>query len=62
MIQEQMKAAGDVVSISTVVATIAGLLPHVAALLTVVWSVIRIYETKTVQDWLARRRKRKSAE
>lgn len=56
-IPEQVKIAGDAVSITTVLGAIAGILPAVAALLTIVWTGIRIYETRTVQDWLAKRRK-----
>lgn len=33
----------DVASVSTLVATFLGWLPHIAALLTVIWGVIRIY-------------------
>jgi hypothetical protein len=46
---------GDAVSVMVVVATIAQWLPAVAAGLSVIWTVIRIYETKTVQDLLNRR-------
>ncbi len=49
-----LKAAGDVFSIGTVVAAIAGWLPAVAALFTIVWTAIRIYETRTVQKLLGR--------
>lgn len=49
----------DIISVSTVVATIAGWLPAIAALLTLVWTAIRIYETKTVQRFLRRRKQRK---
>ena len=45
---------GDAVSFGVVVATIAEWLPAVAALLTVLWTAIRIYETKTVQRMLGR--------
>lgn len=58
MQQEQIKAAGDVLSISTVVATLAGLLPHIAAGFTIVWTLIRIWETQTVQDLIAKWRNR----
>ena len=54
MATEQIKAAGDVLSIGTVVATIAGWLPAVAALVTILWTGIRIYETRTVQNLLKR--------
>lgn len=46
------KFIADGLSIGTVAATIAGWLPHIAAVLSIIWTLIRIYETKTVQDWL----------
>lgn len=49
---EQIKHTGDALSIGTVVATLAGWLPSMAALATLIWTGIRIYETKTVQRWL----------
>ena len=54
--QEQLKHLGDALSIGTVLATIAGWLPAVAALVTIVWTGIRIWETKTVQSWINRRK------
>jgi hypothetical protein len=54
---EQYKPAGDVLSVTTVVATLGGWLPSIAALVSIIWGLIRIYETKTVQDWLKRGRK-----
>jgi hypothetical protein len=42
----------DVASIGTVLATLAGWFPAIAALASVVWTLIRIYETKTVQSAL----------
>lgn len=53
-VSEGTKATADVLSVTTAVATIAGLLPAVAALLTIVWTGIRIYETRTVQRLLGR--------
>ena len=47
---------GDAVSLGVVVATIAEWLPAVAALLTVIWTAIRIYETRTVQRLVRRGR------
>ncbi|MFZ6757970.1 hypothetical protein ACO0K9_12245 [Undibacterium sp. Ji50W] len=44
----------DAISVGTIVATLAGWLPAMAALASLVWSLIRIYETKTVQSWLKR--------
>lgn len=46
------KTIGDAISISTVFATLAGWLPALAALASLIWTLIRIYETKTVQGWL----------
>lgn len=47
----------DGLSIVGTIATLAGWLPHIAALLSVIWGAIRIYETKTVQGLLNRGRK-----
>jgi uncharacterized protein HemY len=52
-IQDTIKPAVDIVSISTVVGTIAGFLPAIAALFTIVWTIIRICETRTFRRWLA---------
>ena len=51
---EAVKQIADGVSIITVVGTLAGLLPSIAALFTVIWTGIRIYETATVQRWLGK--------
>lgn len=53
---ETAKTVGDVLSITTVVGTLAQVLPSIAAIFTIVWTVIRIYETKTVQGWIKRLR------
>lgn len=50
---DTIKPAVDIVSISTVVGTIAGFLPAIAALFTIVWTIIRIGETRTFRRWLA---------
>lgn len=49
-----VNAVGDTASIGTVIATFAGWLPSMAALFTILWTSIRIWETKTVQRWLGR--------
>lgn len=46
---DQMKAAGDALSAFVAVATLANWLPAVAALFTILWTGIRIWETATVQ-------------
>jgi hypothetical protein len=54
---EHAKNAIDVASFGTAVATVAGWLPAVAAIFTIVWTGIRIYETKTIQHLIKRLRK-----
>jgi hypothetical protein len=51
---EQVKQLGDAISIITVVGTLAELLPAVAAILTIIWTAIRIWETDTVQRMFGR--------
>lgn len=34
----------------TLIGSLGAILPPIAALFTIVWTAIRIYETKTVQD------------
>lgn len=46
------KHVADALSIVTVLGTLMQWLPSVAALFTIIWTTIRIYETKTVQRWL----------
>lgn len=52
MNDEAIKQGVDAVSIITVVGTLAGILPAIAALFTIIWTGIRIYESKTIQDML----------
>ena len=51
---ETAKTVGDALSIVTVVGTLAEILPAIAALFTIVWTILRIYETTTVQKLLGR--------
>ena len=53
---ETAKHVADGVSVITVIGTLAEILPAIAALFTIIWTGFRIYETKTVQDWLKRRK------
>ena len=55
MATESTKTLIDGLSVVTVVGTIGEMLPPLAALLTLVWTAIRIYETKTVQRLLRRK-------
>ena len=52
---ESAKHVVDALSIGTVVGTLAGILPSMAALFTIVWTSIRIYETDTVQKLLGKK-------
>lgn len=51
---ETAKSVMDAVSVVTVIGTLAQVLPAIAAAFTIVWTIIRIYETKTVQSFLKR--------
>lgn len=51
----------DTLSVTTVVATLAGWLPSMAALVTIIWTGIRIYETNTVQRILRKFKSRRRA-
>ena len=53
-LSDDTKHLGDLVSVGVTMATIAQWLPAVAALMTLVWTLIRIWETRTVQALLAR--------
>jgi len=44
----------DGASIATAVGTLMQILPSIAALFTIIWTCIRIYETKTVQKLLGK--------
>ena len=50
------KAVGDIASIATVLGTLTNVLPAIAALFTIVWTAIRIYETDTVQKMLGKKK------
>ena len=51
---DQIKSAFDVSSFAIVGATFLEWLPAVAALLSIGWSLIRLWETKTVKKWFRR--------
>lgn len=57
MVNETTKTVADAVSIVTVVGTLVEVLPSIAALFTIVWTALRIYETETVQGLLRKERK-----
>ena len=51
---ENIKHVVDALSIATVIGTLADMLPSVAAVFTIVWTSIRIWETDTVKRWTGR--------
>lgn len=51
---EHTKMAIDGVSLATALASLAAWLPPLAALASLVWTLIRIYETRTFQAWMKR--------
>ena len=55
---EHAKQVVDGISMATVVGALVDLLPAIAAVFTIVQTGIRIYETKTVQKWLGKDKKR----
>lgn len=54
MATETTKQIVDAASVVTVVGTLGEVLPPMAALFTLVWTAIRIYETNTVQRLLGK--------
>jgi hypothetical protein len=53
-VSESTKHAVDAISVFTVVGTLVEFLPAVAAIFTIVWTGIRIFESKTVQKLLGK--------
>jgi hypothetical protein len=52
---ETTKHVVDALSILTVVGTLVEMLPSIAAIFTIVWTGIRIWETETVQNMFGRK-------
>jgi hypothetical protein len=52
---ETTKAILDGLSVVTVVGTLVDMLPSIAALFTILWTGIRIWETDTVQRMFGRK-------
>jgi hypothetical protein len=49
------KHAIDAISVSTIIFTLSQWLPPIAALISIIWGCIRIYETETIQSLLGNR-------
>lgn len=56
-VDDTIKHIADAASVVTVVGTLTGVLPSIAAIFTIVWTGIRIYETDTVQAWVGKKPK-----
>ena len=54
-LNEGTKHVLDGVSLITVLGTLMEWLPAVAALLSIIWTLLRIYESKTVQGLLGKK-------
>lgn len=57
-LSEDAKHALDAAGLVTMAAALAAWLPPLAALASLIWTVIRIYESRTVQQLLGRYRRR----
>lgn len=55
MENDAMKLTADGLSIGVLAGTLANVLPSIAAVMTIVWTAIRIWETDTVQRWTGRK-------
>jgi hypothetical protein len=51
---EGVKLSMDLASLATMIGTLAQWLPEVAALFTILWTALRIYESRTIQRWLGK--------
>jgi hypothetical protein len=49
---DTVKQFVDGLSLVTVVGTLVDVLPAIAAIFTIIWTAIRIWETNTVQGWM----------
>lgn len=55
-LNESTKTILDGLSVVTVLGALVDVLPAVAALFTIIWTGIRIYETATVQNMLGKKK------
>lgn len=51
---EESKFIIDIANIGAVVALLNNAIPALAGIVTIVWTLLRIYETDTVQRWLGK--------
>jgi len=60
-INEHTKNVLDLTSLGLALGTLMQILPAIASIWTIGWYSIRIYESKTMQDWLKSRKAKKNA-
>jgi hypothetical protein len=51
-VNDHTKSVIDWTSVGVAFGSLLQILPSIAAALSILWTIIRIYETKTVQNWL----------
>jgi hypothetical protein len=56
-VNEHTKSIIDWTSIGVAFGSLLQILPSIAAALSIVWTVIRIYETKTIQNFIKKWKK-----
>lgn len=61
-LSEHTKTAVDALSVVTVLGALVNALPAIAALFTIVWTALRIWETETVRRWTGRRKASRPSE
>ena len=54
--QDEIKTVVDAVAMTTTISTLLGWMPVVAAALSIIWTALRIWETKTIQGLFNKRR------
>jgi hypothetical protein len=55
-LSENTKHIIDFASVATVLGALVDVLPAIAAIFTIVWTAIRIYETDTIQGLLGKKK------
>lgn len=61
-LSEHIKVTGDIISVATVSATLMLWLPPIASFLTVIWMIIRLYETRAIQKMFGYNRIKRTRE
>jgi len=56
-VDDHVKPILDSAAVAATIATVVGWLPAIAAALSIIWTAIRIYESRTVQQLITRWKK-----